>query len=104
MKTIGNKGILRLIDDFDKTEAHFISVIALFFKPLNKILLFEGITRGKVSKIIKGSAGFGFDPIFLPNEIPHKTYAELKTEEKNKISHRGKAWKKLLQFLTDVSS
>jgi len=101
MKTIGNKGILRLINDFEMTQAHFTSVIALYFKPLDKNLFFEGNVYGKVSKTIRGSGGFGFDPIFLPNVIPNKTFAELTTEEKNKISHRGQAWKKFTKFLRE---
>ncbi|GAH26822.1 unnamed protein product [marine sediment metagenome] len=99
MQTIGNKGILRLIDDFDTTKAHFTSVIALYFKPLDKNLFFEGTVQGKISKAMIGSGGFGFDPIFLSNEIPNKTFAELTTEEKNKISHRGRAWSKFIEFL-----
>ena len=99
IETIGNKGILRLIDDFDTTKAHFTSVIALYFKPLDKNLFFEGTVQGKISKAMIGSGGFGFDPIFLSNEIPNKTFAELTTEEKNKISHRGRAWSKFIEFL-----
>lgn len=99
METIGNKGILRLIDDFDTTKAHFTSVIALYFKPLDKNLFFEGTVQGKISKSMIGSGGFGFDPIFLSNEISNKTFAELTTEEKNKISHRGRAWSKFIEFL-----
>jgi XTP/dITP diphosphohydrolase len=104
MNKIGNEGILKLIDDFDKTKAHFISVIALYFQPLDEILFFEGITYGKVSKTIRGFGGFGFDPIFIPNIMPNKTFAELSIEEKNKISHRGKALKKFISFLMETTS
>ncbi|MFX0175874.1 MAG: XTP/dITP diphosphatase [Candidatus Hodarchaeota archaeon] len=103
MKTLGNKGILKLIDDFEMSQAHFISIIALYFQPLEKSLFFEGITYGKVSSSIRGSGGFGFDPIFIPNVLPSKTFAELTTEEKNKISHRGKAWNKFINFLRETS-
>ncbi len=99
MKTIGNKGILRLIDDFEKTSAHFTSIIALYFKPLDRNLFFEGIINGKISKTVRGERGFGFDPIFIPNSISNKTFAEISTEEKNNISHRGQALKKLISFL-----
>lgn len=102
MKTIGNEGILKLIEDFKGSQAHFTTVIAFYFDPLGKDYFFEGEVHGKVSNTIRGSGGFGFDPIFLPNDIPNKTFAELATEEKNKISHRGKAWKKLLAFLKEV--
>ncbi|MFX1377989.1 MAG: RdgB/HAM1 family non-canonical purine NTP pyrophosphatase [Promethearchaeota archaeon] len=99
MKTIGNRGILKLIDDFENTKAHFTSIIALYFEPLDKNLIFEGNVHGRVAKIARGSGGFGFDPIFIPNIRPDKTFAELKTEEKNEISHRGQAWNKFLRFL-----
>lgn len=102
MKTISNEGIQRLIDDFSKTEAHFTSVIALYFQPLNKNFFFEGNVYGKVSKTVRGSGGFGFDPIFFPNIKPDKTFAELTTTEKNRISHRGQAWKKFLTFLKEI--
>ena len=101
MKTIGNEGILKLIDDYENTQAHFTSVIALYFKPFNKSFCFEGNVYGKVSEIMRGMRGFGFDPIFLPNVMPNKTFAELTTKEKNKISHRGQAWSKFIRFLKE---
>ncbi|MFX1530478.1 MAG: RdgB/HAM1 family non-canonical purine NTP pyrophosphatase [Promethearchaeota archaeon] len=99
LKTIGNEGIIKLINDFEGSVAHFSAVIALYFKPIDKILFFEGMVEGKVSNAIKGKGGFGFDPIFIPNIVPDKTFAELSTDEKNKISHRGQALEKLLEFL-----
>ena len=99
LNTLGNEGILKLIIDFGNTVAHFEAVIALYFKPLNEILVFEGTVEGKVSEKIRGTGGFGFDPIFIPKKIPTSTFAELTTEEKNAVSHRGKAWKKMHGFL-----
>ena len=99
LNTIGNKGILDLINDYWNSAAHFEAVIALYFQPLNEILVFEGIVEGKVSEKIRGTGGFGFDPIFIPNEMPTSTFAELTTEEKNSVSHRGKAWSKMFGFL-----
>jgi len=101
-KTIGNEGILRLIDNFKQSKAHFITIIALHFKPLNNDFFFEGKVYGKVSDKIRGSGGFGFDPIFIPNELQNKTFAELTIVEKNKISHRGKAWRKFIKFIKEV--
>ena len=101
MKTIGNKGILNLIENFDDTKAHFSAVIALYFKPMDKLIFFEGTVEGKVSRMQKGTQGFGFDPIFIPDEIPTKTFAELTTSQKNSVSHRGKAWLKLIDFLKE---
>ncbi|MBD3256107.1 MAG: XTP/dITP diphosphatase [Candidatus Lokiarchaeota archaeon] len=97
--TIGNQGILKLITDFNETRAHFEAVIALYLKPFNKISIFKGLALGRLSEVIKGERGFGFDPIFIPNEYPDKTFAELTASEKNKISHRGRAIKKLFQVL-----
>ncbi|MFX0073015.1 MAG: RdgB/HAM1 family non-canonical purine NTP pyrophosphatase [Candidatus Hermodarchaeota archaeon] len=101
-KTIGNEGILKLIDDFKNTKAHFSALFALYFKPTDKIFLFEGIVRGVVSKNIKGDQGFGFDPIFIPDDIPDKTFAEISIVEKNEISHRGKALKQLIALLNVI--
>lgn len=99
LNTIGNKGILNLIKDYSDTKAHFEAVIALFFQPFNKTLIFEGVVEGKVAKNIRGRGGFGFDPIFIPKEFPNRTFAELTTTEKNLVSHRGKAWNKMFEFL-----
>lgn len=59
---------------------------------------FEGVCKGEILTEEKGSKGFGYDPIFQP-EGYQKTFAELDAEEKNKISHRGKALEKFLEFL-----
>lgn len=100
-KTLGNEGILKSIEKVDKSEAHFAAAIALYFKPLDKTIVFEGLVKGKVSSKMRGAHGFGFDPIFIPEEIPDKTFAELPMEQKNKISHRGRALTKLISFLKD---
>jgi len=99
LNTIGNKGILNLIKDYSDTKAHFEAVIALFFQPFNETLIFEGVVEGKVAKNTRGRGGFGFDPIFIPKEFPNRTFAELTTAEKNLVSHRGKAWNKMFEFL-----
>jgi XTP/dITP diphosphohydrolase len=101
LNTIGNKGILNLIKDYNDTKAHFKAVIALYFQPLNETLIFEGVVEGKIAKNIRGRGGFGFDPIFIPKEFPNRTFAELSIEEKNLISHRGKAWRKLVGVLKE---
>ena len=102
MKTLGNEGILRLITDYGTSKAHFMTVIALYFKPHDKIYTFEGSVYGKISKEIRGNQGFGFDPIFIPDNLQNKTFAELNSTEKNKISHRGKAMHKLIEFLKNA--
>ncbi len=98
-KTIGNNGILKLLTNIDNSKAHFKSIIALYFEPLEKNYIFEGKVEGIISKMIRGSQGFGYDPIFIPKNNPQKTFGEMRIEEKNNISHRSKAITKLIQFL-----
>lgn len=99
LKTIGNEGILKLIGDVSATRAHFQSIIALYLKNNKEITIFEGRVDGKIASETRGNRGFGFDPIFIPDIIPDKTFSEINTEEKNKISHRGKAFAELIEFL-----
>ncbi|MEM2990196.1 MAG: XTP/dITP diphosphatase [Halobacteria archaeon] len=93
-KTIGNIGLLRLMQGVEKREAYFKSVVA--YHDGENIKIFSGIVRGKISYEAKGSSGFGFDPIFLYGA---KTFAELTVEEKNKVSHRSKSLSKLARWL-----
>ena len=94
---IGCSGILRLMKDFnDNRNATFKSTYA-YFVPDKKPIIFTGECHGIISKKEIGNLGFGFDPIFIPNgEL--RTFAEMKTEEKNKFSHRGKSLDKLKDF------
>jgi XTP/dITP diphosphohydrolase len=59
---------------------------------------FEGIIKGKIILEMKGSGGFGYDPIFVPDGYEH-TFAEMPLEQKNKISHRALAVEKLVKFM-----
>lgn len=93
-KTIGNEGILKLMKDIEDRNAEFISVIG--YKDEENEKIFEGKTKGKISYSIKGK-GWGFDPIFIPEESS-KTYGEMSIEEKNQVSHRGKAVRKFLEW------
>ncbi len=76
--------------------AHFKTVIALHWQ--GKSHLFSGTVYGVITSEVRGKGGFGYDPVFVPEGYEH-TFAELPMEVKNKISHRGKALKELLQFL-----
>jgi len=102
LNTIGNKGILDLIREYSNSKAHFEAVIALYFHPNNEIMIFEGVIEGRIAENVRGRGGFGFDPIFIPKEFPNRTFAELTIEEKNSVSHRGKAWRGLVKFLKEV--
>ena len=90
-KTIGNNGILKLVED--NRGAKFRAVIA-YCDSNKKPKLFEYSISGKISKNLQGK-GWGYDPIFIP-EKQNKTYAEL--AEKNKISHRYESLKKFANW------
>jgi XTP/dITP diphosphohydrolase len=59
---------------------------------------FEGIVEGTIIEELKGTEGFGYDPIFIPNGYD-RTFAEMSMEEKGQISHRGRAFQKLIAYL-----
>lgn len=80
-------------------KAQFRTVIALNLS--GKQYLFEGVCKGKIIEEKRGNEGFGYDPIFIPDGYA-KTFAEMNREEKNKISHRGKAIQQLVQFLNNI--
>ncbi|WP_375560410.1 RdgB/HAM1 family non-canonical purine NTP pyrophosphatase [Bernardetia sp. OM2101] len=63
---------------------------------------FEGIIKGKIIDEVKGEDGFGYDPIFVPNGY-EKTFAQMPLSEKNKISHRAIATRKLVEFLNNLN-
>ena len=63
-----------------------------------EVYYFEGICEGKITEEKRGEGGFGYDPIFIPDGYD-KTFAQLPLSIKNKISHRGKAVLKMVEFL-----
>lgn len=96
------KNMIKLLEELkNKTnrKAHFKCVIALILD--GKEILFEGILNGEIIPEKSGTNGFGYDPVFLP-ENSLKTLAEMSMEEKNKISHRAIAVKKLADFLNKI--
>lgn len=94
---LGNEKICKILSSFDKTA---VGKCAVCFYDGNKTHVFIGEVKGKITSRPKGNNNFGWDPIFVP-EGYNKTFAQMSLEEKNKISHRGKAWKKLKEFLQD---
>ena len=89
--------LLRELEEIDNRQACFRTVIALILD--GKEYFFEGIVKGEISQRPIGKNGFGYDPIFIP-ENQKLSFAQLSLSEKNKISHRYMAFKKLLEFLT----
>ena len=95
-KTIGNKGVLKLMEGIGDREASFKSVVA-YCDEKRKALSFTGEARGKVSYKEKGKV-WAFDPIFIPDQKGGKTYAEMGPVEKNRISHRRRALGKFAKW------
>ncbi|MBW1296651.1 non-canonical purine NTP diphosphatase [Aquimarina litoralis] len=89
--------LLENLKDKNNREAQFKTVISL--KIGEKLDTFTGICSGTITSEKKGKQGFGYDPIFLPDGY-EKTFAELALSEKNLISHRARAIKKLIEFLS----
>lgn len=81
-------------------KARFRTVISVIIN--GEEHLFEGVAEGEITLEKSGKDGFGYDPIFRPNGY-NKTFSEMNMEEKNAISHRGKAVKKLVDFLSALS-
>ena len=81
-------------------SAKFVCCLTLFW-PNNKSFTSNGIVNGRISTAKKGNRGFGYDPIFKPTEAS-TSFAEMNSEEKNKISHRGIAIQKLVNFLLHI--
>jgi XTP/dITP diphosphohydrolase len=91
--------ISKLLDnmqDSDNRSARFRTVISLILD--GKEYQFEGVVNGSILKEKRGSKGFGYDPVFLPEGFS-KSFAQMCLEDKNKISHRFLAISKLVRFL-----
>ena len=88
--------LLENLQEKSDRSAQFRTVIALLYQ--GEEHLFEGVVRGNIITEHKGTHGFGYDPIFVP-EGYDTTFAEMSAEEKNSISHRGRAVAKLAGFL-----
>ena len=89
--------VLKLMKGKKNRKAKFRTVIALIVN--GSEYLFEGIISGTIIDEKRGTGGFGYDPIFVP-EGENMTFAEMSLNEKNKISHRAMAFKKLKMFLS----
>ncbi len=94
-KTIGLKGILDLMHGH-RRSAYFQSSIAVGSAALRP-RAFTGIVRGSIAREIAGNAGFGYDPIFVPEGF-RETFGQTKAEFKNKYSHRARAFLKFAKW------
>jgi XTP/dITP diphosphohydrolase len=98
--SIGIRGLLKLLEGEKNRAAEFRSAVG-YCVPGDKPRVFTGKVSGKISTAAKGSQGFGFDPIFTPNEGDGRTFAEMSTEEKNRFSHRARAVESLMKWLKE---
>jgi len=90
--------LLRRLEGIEDRSARFRTVICLIYE--GRSYFFEGICPGAIAPVPKGSGGFGYDSIFIP-EGASRTFAEMDMEEKNRFSHRRKATDMLVAFLND---
>lgn len=93
--------VLSRMDGISDREAQFKTVIALNMK--GEQHLFTGTVPGFITTEKRGVLGFGYDPVFRP-ENQDKTFAEMDVEEKNRMSHRGKAVAQLIDFLKKIET
>uniref|UniRef100_UPI004057954A RdgB/HAM1 family non-canonical purine NTP pyrophosphatase n=1 Tax=Alistipes sp. TaxID=1872444 RepID=UPI004057954A len=91
-----NRLLLKNMEGIENRRARFRTVIALILE--GKEYLFEGIVEGEILEAEYGEEGFGYDPLFRPDEAPC-SFAQMTAEEKNAISHRGRAVRKFAEFL-----
>jgi len=91
--------LLKNLEGHSNLAARFICVITLVIE--GKYRQFEGTIEGSISSEKRGSHGFGYNPIFIP-EGHSRTFAEMTMQEKSELSHRGRAFEKLKQYLLNL--
>jgi XTP/dITP diphosphohydrolase len=103
-KTIGNLGLMRLMESVKVRKARFVLVIAYFSAELDSPVCFKGVVDGDIlgeERRADGRFGFGFDPVFKPAGSD-KTFAEMDVEEKNHYSHRAEAFRKFGEWYRSI--
>ena len=97
--TANNKKLLDELANFTNRKAIFVTTITLILN--NQIFFFNGQINGTIALEPKGTKGFGYDPLFIPQGY-QSTFAELEKDVKNKISHRAIALNKVIQYLNNI--
>lgn len=90
--------LLREMEGKDNRRARFRTVIALIRN--GQLQTVEGIVNGTIAVAPQGTDGFGYDPVFIPDETPGRSFAQMTPDEKNAISHRGRAMQALKRILS----
>ncbi len=92
--------LLSELQGVDDRRAEFRTVIAV--APTDgDVLVASGVVEGRIAQNLSGGDGFGYDPVFIPIEGDGRTFAEMSSDEKNSISHRGRALRAMLEQLTE---
>jgi len=92
--------LLKNLEGKSNRKAQFRTVVCLIIEGETK--MFEGVVKGEITKSPSGKEGFGYDPIFIPEGYTN-TFSQMSMKEKNAISHRGIAIKKLVEYLGTLS-
>lgn len=90
--------LLKRLDGAPVRTARFRTVIA-HIDAHGHLTCFDGVAEGTIATERRGASGFGYDPVFVPAEGNGRSFAEMTADEKNAISHRGRATAKLIDFL-----
>ncbi len=99
LDTIGRRGILRLMEGVEDRTARFVTAVG--YSDGTMVKTFVGEMKGVIALEERGTGGFGYDPIFVPEGFD-RTYAELSFEEKVSISHRTRAFTAFLEWYTST--
>jgi XTP/dITP diphosphohydrolase len=90
--------LLRELDGVDDRGASFVSLVMVVW-PGGRELAIEGVCRGVIASEEMGDRGFGYDPVFIPDDSDGRSFSQMSDAEKNQISHRGRALRGLLEAL-----
>jgi len=99
LAAVGAEGIARMVVSLGDTRA--TARCALLYRDPHRSVSAEGITPGRLVLPPRGEGGFGWDPVFQPDNC-EQTYAEMTGTQKDRISHRGNAWRQLVELLGDL--
>jgi|TARA_B100001971_G_C18189268_1_gene537591 XTP/dITP diphosphohydrolase len=97
LQKLDNPGILKLMEGVENRKVAYHSCVG--FRNSGEVHIFQGTVRGRVADEIRGTNGFGYDPIFIPEEGDGSTFGEMNKDEKNAISHRARAFGALAIWL-----
>ena len=99
LRTIDNEGILKLMESETERGAKYLSAVA--FRDGDTSVTFTGEVVGRIAMEMRGTNGFGYDPIFMPEEGDGRTFGEMSAAEKARIRHRARAFRKLGEWLRE---